>query len=125
LFVAAVALTSLGFVFAWNSESTQGFHAIMNLVLMPLWLLSGAFFPAPVPVAGDPLSQFVMHWAIRLNPLSYAVAGARHTLHAELAWEGVWLPTLASSWIVTLLFAAVAFGAACLAASRPSTGDLP
>ena len=49
LFVAALALTSLGTFFAWKTDSTQGFHAIMNLVLMPLWLLSGGFFPAPEP----------------------------------------------------------------------------
>ena len=47
LFVASLALTSLGTFFAWKTDSTQGFHAIMNLVLMPLWLLSGGFFPAP------------------------------------------------------------------------------
>jgi len=30
-------------------ESTQGFHAIMNLILIPIWLLSGAFFRRPEP----------------------------------------------------------------------------
>ncbi|HIM30290.1 MAG TPA: multidrug ABC transporter permease, partial [Planctomycetes bacterium] len=47
LFLTAVAMTSLGFVIAWRMDSTQGFHAIMNLALMPMWLLSGAFFPIP------------------------------------------------------------------------------
>ena len=47
LFAAALMMTSLGFVFAWRMESTQGFHAIMNLVLMPMWLMSGSFFPVP------------------------------------------------------------------------------
>ena len=41
----SLALTALGFAFAWRVDSTQGFHAVMNLVLVPLWLLSGAFFP--------------------------------------------------------------------------------
>ena len=31
---------------AWRMDSTQGFHAIMSVFLMPMWLLSGAFFPA-------------------------------------------------------------------------------
>jgi hypothetical protein len=43
LVVAAAALTSLGTFFAWKTDSTQGFHSVMNLVLMPLWLLSGGF----------------------------------------------------------------------------------
>ena len=41
----AFGLTNLGLLIAWRMESTQGFHAIMNLLLIPIWLLSGAFFP--------------------------------------------------------------------------------
>src|SRR5262249_41287219 len=43
--VVAFGLTNLGLLIAWRMESTQGFHAIMNLLLIPIWLLSGAFFP--------------------------------------------------------------------------------
>ena len=42
---AAAACIVLGFLIAWPMESTQGFHAIMSVFLMPMWLLSGAFFP--------------------------------------------------------------------------------
>ena len=42
MLVLAFALTALGFCIAWRMNSTQGFHAIMNLFLMPLWFLSGA-----------------------------------------------------------------------------------
>lgn len=73
LALLAVALTSLGFVFAWRVESVQGFHAVMNLLLIPLWLLSGAFFP----LAGAP------PWlaaAMRINPLTWAVDLLRQTL---------------------------------------------
>jgi ABC-2 type transport system permease protein len=38
LTLLAFALTALGFVFAWRLDSTQGFHAVMSLVFMPLWL---------------------------------------------------------------------------------------
>ena len=58
LFIASMMMTCVGFSFAWRMESTQGFHAIMNLVLMPMWLLSGAFFPVPVLGTGQ-LSQEV------------------------------------------------------------------
>src|SRR6185436_16414621 len=40
--IIAFGLTNLGLLIAWRMESTQGFHAIMNLVLLPIWLLSGA-----------------------------------------------------------------------------------
>ena len=53
-------------------DSTQGFHAIMSVFLLPMWLLSGAFFPMDV---GGWLG-----WIIRINPLTYGVAGLRHYL---------------------------------------------
>ena len=33
------ALTALGFLIAWRMDSTQGFHAIMNLLLLPNYTL--------------------------------------------------------------------------------------
>jgi hypothetical protein len=41
----AFSMPNLGLIIAWRMRSTQGFHAIMHLLLMPLWLLSGAFSP--------------------------------------------------------------------------------
>ena len=123
LLLAAAALTSLGFMFAWNMDSTQGFHAIMNLVLMPMWLLSGAFFPAPQPGADSPLSQWVIHWAVRLNPLSYAVAGVRRLMFEQVEWQGFWMPSLSAAWGVTLLFALATFVGACAVSGRRTSGD--
>src|SRR5262249_49619898 len=45
VFLVSFALTALGFAIAWRMDSTQAFHAIINLFLIPLWLLSGALFP--------------------------------------------------------------------------------
>src|SRR5947208_607310 len=45
VFLVSFALTALGFTIAWSMDSTQAFHAIINLFLIPLWLLSGALFP--------------------------------------------------------------------------------
>ncbi|MEZ5391677.1 MAG: ABC transporter permease [Bryobacterales bacterium] len=42
----AFGLTSIGFFFAWRLNSIQGFHSVMNVVLMPMWLLSGGLFPS-------------------------------------------------------------------------------
>ncbi|RPI11880.1 MAG: multidrug ABC transporter permease, partial [Acidobacteriales bacterium] len=44
LFLISFTFTLLGFLIAWQMESSQGFHAVMNLVLFPLWMVSGALF---------------------------------------------------------------------------------
>jgi ABC-2 type transport system permease protein len=122
--VASLALTALGVFFAWPMESTQGFHAIMNLVLMPLWLLSGAFFPIPQPGADSPVGQWVMHWIMRCNPLSYTISGLRTMLGVQKASAEFWSPSLATSWFVTIAFLLVTFLAAWWMVLRPAKGDL-
>ena len=47
LTLVGFSLTALGYLIAWPMDSTHGFHAIMSVFLMPMWLLSGSFFPAP------------------------------------------------------------------------------
>src|SRR5262249_8993743 len=44
IFLISFTLTALGFLIAWKFDSTQGYHAVMNLLLLPMWLLSGAVF---------------------------------------------------------------------------------
>jgi ABC-2 type transport system permease protein len=124
LFVASLAITSLGTFFAWKTDSTQGFHAIMNLVLMPLWLLSGGFFPAPAWTASVDWSQWLLGAAMRLNPLSYAVGGVRRLLAPAAEYSGAWVPSLMMSWLVTLLFAAAAFSLAVWVSRERTSGDL-
>ncbi|MEX2122158.1 MAG: ABC transporter permease [Pirellulales bacterium] len=121
-FVLAFALTGLGFVIAWRLDSTQGFHAIMSVVLLPMWLLSGAFFP-PDPSAS--LGTAWLAWIMRVNPLTYGVAGLRRLLYwgSDVALP-LELPSLAACWAVTLLFAAVTFVLALQAAGKRTTGDL-
>jgi ABC-2 type transport system permease protein len=111
MIVVAFGLTNLGLLIAWRMESTQGFHAIMNLVLLPMWLLSGAFFP-PTGVAG-PLA-----WLMRLDPLTYGLAALRTCL--DPAASG--LPPLALSLGVTLVFAVAASAAAAATARRATVG---
>jgi len=124
MFVTAIALTSLGFVLAWRMESTQGFHAVMSLLLMPMWLLSGAFFNLPDP-AGGPV-RFVMHWAMRLNPLTYCVAGARQLMFSAdtLAGLSLYKPSLLLCWCIAGGFAAVTFAAAWWIAGQRTQGDM-
>lgn len=74
LTLTAFALTSFGAWLAWRMESTQGFHAVMNLLLMPMLVLSGGFFPA-----GG--SATWLRAAMAANPLSYCVALLRASLY--------------------------------------------
>jgi ABC-2 type transport system permease protein len=76
VFLVSLALTSLGFAIAWPMDSTQAFHAIINLFLIPLWLLSGALFPLS---GASGWLQRVM----RLNPLTYGVEALRNLLYPE------------------------------------------
>jgi len=45
LFWGAVGVLAVGLALAWRIDSIAGFHGVMNLVLLPGWLLSGAIFP--------------------------------------------------------------------------------
>ena len=122
MFVISVALTAMGYVLAWRMDSSQGFHAIMNLVLMPMWLLSGAFFP--IPALGE---NGILHWVMRVNPLTYGVTGIRYLMFGDVNMKtpGVfWVPELATCWIVTALFAAVAIFFAWKVSGSRTTGDL-
>jgi len=106
--LVAFGLVSLGLVIAWSMESTQGFHAIMNLLLIPMWLLSGAFFPsADLPT---PLSVIM-----RLDPLTYGVAALRACLGGAGPAGG---PGLGVSLVAVVLFGVGALLAATAAARR-------
>lgn len=61
----AVAFTAAGFLIAWMLSSSQAFHAVVNLIFVPLWMVSGAIFPLDEAAAG-------MQWIMRLNPVTYA-----------------------------------------------------
>ncbi len=76
VFLVSFALTSLGFAIAWPMDSTQAFHAIINLFLIPLWLLSGALFP----LSG---ASGWLRLVMRLNPLTYGVEALRNLLYPE------------------------------------------
>jgi len=64
--VMSFSLTGIGIVIAARMTSFQGFGTIMNFIIMPLWFLSGALFPARnLPVWLNVL--------VRINPLTYGV----------------------------------------------------
>jgi ABC-2 type transport system permease protein len=122
-FALAFALTALGFVIAWRLDSTQGFHAIMSVLLMPMWLLSGAFFPAD---SSGSAGAAWLAWIMRLNPLTYGVAGLRRLIYWDMPGAPLpaELPSLTTSLTVTAAFAAVMFVLCLRVVSQRTTGDL-
>lgn len=64
-FVVSANMSLFGFALAWRSTSVQGFHVLMNLILMPMWLLSGATFPV------DGASRWIAVM-MTLNPMTYS-----------------------------------------------------
>ena len=91
----AIMMTALGILIAARQTSMEGFHMMMNFVLLPMFFLSGAFFPLrgvpiwmellskldPVTYGVDPLRQVSLRAlvpaelmnTIALNPLTYNV----------------------------------------------------
>jgi ABC-2 type transport system permease protein len=67
---ATLAGINLGAALLINS--VQGFHAVMGLLLFPLWIVSGAMFPIPTDGALGALSA--------LNPMSHIASLFRSAL---------------------------------------------
>jgi len=110
VFLVSFALTALGFAIAWPMDSSQAFHGIVNLFLIPLWLVSGALFP----ISG---ASGWIRAIMRLNPLTYGVEALRGLLYpgSEISFP------LASSMATLVLFSLVMFALAFLMVNRRST----
>jgi len=107
VFLVSFALTALGFAIAWPMDSTQSFHAVINLFLIPLWLLSGALFP----LSG---ASWWMQFLMYVNPLTYGVEALRTLMYPQATHPF----TLAASILTLLLFTLFMFGIAFVMANR-------
>ena len=106
IFLISFTLTGLGFVIAWRMESTSGFHAIMNLLLVPMWMVSGSLFPM---ATAHGWIKAIM-W---INPLTYSIALLNHTLHLPNPGPGA-----VESLVVTAGFGLVLLLASGIMAAR-------
>lgn len=105
--VVAVAMCSLGMIVAWPMDSTQGFHAIMMLGLMPMWLLAGTFFPIPNLGGQASVGQMVLGGIMRANPLTYPMVEMRRLLYPDVDFAAHgFAPGSAICWVVSLAFMA-------------------
>lgn len=102
LVVTSIGFAALGFLLAWGMRSTSGFHAVMMVFLMPLWMLSGALFPI------DNVPGW-LYLPMVLNPVSHALVllrapfyGGAEALFADGGYVLAW--TVALSWAALCLF---------------------
>ena len=70
MLLLATVMTSLGIVIAVRQRTMEGFQMMMNFLMMPMFFLSGAFFP----LRGVPLW---LAWLSRLDPVTYGVDALR------------------------------------------------
>jgi ABC-2 type transport system permease protein len=119
MLIVSFALTALGFCIAWRMSSTQGFHAIMNLFLMPMWFLSGALFPS----AG---AWNALRWVMMLNPLTYGLAGLRRAMYFGSGHEvaNAAIPSMDVSFAISILSAIGIFLLASAIARSRVAADL-
>jgi ABC-2 type transport system permease protein len=106
----AFAITAFGVMFAARINQMQSFMALMQMVIMPMFFISGALFS----VASLPAWLAVLN---RLDPLTYAVdpmrraifghlnisAAARHALEPGLTWWGWTVPTALQAAVIAAL----------------------
>ena len=74
--IIGLGFTGLGFMVAWFMDTVAGYHAVMSVFFIPLWLLSGALFP--VEGAAEWLE-----WVMRFNPVTYAMEVLRMAFYAS------------------------------------------
>jgi daunorubicin resistance ABC transporter membrane protein len=94
LVLTCVALCTVGFAVAWWLDSTAGYHVVMSLFLLPLWILSGAMFPAR--------SGTLLGAIVAANPMSYAVSAVRRGLYGAALPPGM-LPVGRGPWLEVLV----------------------
>jgi ABC-2 type transport system permease protein len=106
----AFAITAFGVMFAARINQMQSFMALMQMVIMPMFFLSGAMFS----VANLPQWLAILN---RLDPLTYAVDPMRRAIFAHLdvspaarealipgvTWFGWRVPTLLEAAVIAVL----------------------
>jgi len=78
LFIGSSGLVSLGIIIATRLDDMHGFQLVMNFIMQPMFLFSGALFPIDnLPSAISPL--------VKLNPLTYVVDSLRSVILGQSA----------------------------------------
>src|SRR5262249_18000391 len=97
IFVGAAAFAGIGLLVACRAQKTETVSGLMNLVMLPMWLLSGVFFSSKrFPEATQPFIQ-----ALPLTQLNDALR--------EVMLEGKSFPEIAWRLGILALFALATF----------------
>ena len=102
MLLLAGVMTSLGILIAARQRTMEGFHVIMNFLMLPMFFLSGAFFP----LNGVPLW---MELLAKVNPMTYGVDPLRQVVLRESV-PAQFLSMLALHPIATDVALMVGFG---------------
>lgn len=105
LLLGCIGLSGLNFSMAWIINSTHGYHAVMSIALIPLWMLSGAMFPLK---GSEWLSR-----AMLLNPMSYFVDDVRVALSGG-KFVGAYSPLVQFSGLIAFAVAMLLWAIACV-----------
>jgi ABC-type multidrug transport system permease subunit len=100
--LGAIVFTSFGLLVASRARTTEGIAGIMNLVAVPMWILSGVFF------SYERFPEWT-HGAIRALPLTPLVDGLRAVIN-----EGATALDTAPAIAVLGAWGLVAFGSSML-----------
>jgi ABC-2 type transport system permease protein len=106
----AFAITAFGVMIAVRIKQIQSFMAVTQMVMMPMYFLSGAIFP----IIGLPLWLTILN---RIDPLTYAVdpmrrivfnhlhisEAARHALDPGITWGSWHVPVLLECAVIVLI----------------------
>ncbi|MDB4887309.1 MAG: ABC-type multidrug transport system, permease component [Gemmatimonadetes bacterium] len=86
-FIAALSFGGLGLLIASRAKTTEGVSGLMNLAMMPMWVLSGVFFSSSnFPAVAQPFIQAL--------PLTATNNALRATMLQGAGWAAV-MPSLA------------------------------
>jgi ABC-type multidrug transport system permease subunit len=99
--VGALAFAGIGLLIASRAQTTETVSGLMNLVMLPMWLLSGVFFSSErFPRAVQPLIQAL--------PLTQLVGGLRRVILEGAGWLDV-APAMAilAAWAVVTFYVAL------------------
>jgi ABC-type multidrug transport system permease subunit len=85
--VTALAFGGVGLLLASRARTTEGVSGLMNLVMMPMWVLSGVFFSSSnFPAVAQPFIQAL--------PLTATINALRATMLQGAGWSAVAGPIL-------------------------------
>ncbi|MBV8558990.1 MAG: ABC transporter permease [Planctomycetaceae bacterium] len=99
--VGALAFAGIGLLIASRAQTTETVSGLMNLVMLPMWLLSGVFFSSErFPRAVQPLIQAL--------PLTQVVGGLRRVILEGAGWLDV-APAMVilAAWAVVTFYVAL------------------